>query len=146
VEFRDRVAALTPSDSGSDAVIAIADRGWEQFAAAMDDDLNVPGAVGAAFAAIRDINRELDSGPLSAAARQRLLRFVADVDDIIGVLPLVDRDSPAELEPELGALLQQREEARARKDFAASDRLRGELLDRGIIVEDTPQGQRWKRR
>ena len=50
-----------------------------------------------------------------------------------------------DLEPAVAALLEAREEARARRDFAASDRLRDELASRGVTVEDTRDGQRWRR-
>ena len=71
-------------------------------------------------------------------ARSTLLR---DLDRVLGVLPEPDDD----LEPDVAALLEAREEARARRDFAASDRLRDELASRGVTVEDTRDGQRWRR-
>jgi cysteinyl-tRNA synthetase len=146
VEFRDRLDAVATGADAPDAVVAIADGAWERFSAALDDDLNVPEGVGAVFAALRDVNRELDRGPVSAPALARLRTFVADVDDVLGILPLVDRDAGAGLEPELQAMLDERAAARAAKDFAASDRLRDALAEKGIVVEDTSQGQRWKRR
>jgi cysteinyl-tRNA synthetase len=78
--------------------------------------------------------------------RDRLAGLVDQVDDVLGVLPLVDRERGAStLSAEEEDLLERRVAARAGRDFAASDRIRAELLGRGIIVEDTPQGQRWKR-
>jgi len=144
-EFRDRVRALGDG-SGGEEIGARADAAAEAFARAMDDDLNVPEAVGHLFAAIRDLNRLLDTTTPSAAARARLTNLVEQADDVLGVLPLVDRErAGSELGAEVEALLARRVAAREERDFAGSDRIRVELLERGIIVEDTPQGQRWKR-
>ena len=67
------------------------------------------------------------------------------VDDVLGVLPLLDRERLAALSTEDQELLDRRVAARDRRDWEESDRLRALLAERGIIVEDTPQGQRWKR-
>jgi cysteinyl-tRNA synthetase len=144
-EFRDRVRGLGPGAGGEEiggrATAAAAD-----FARSMDDDLNLPEAVGHLFAAVRDLNRLLDAVTPSAAVKQTLVDLVDRADDVLGVLPLVDRErAGSALSPEEEALLARRVAARARRDFAESDRIRAELLGRGIIVEDTPQGQRWKR-
>jgi cysteinyl-tRNA synthetase len=112
----------------------------------MDDDLNVPEAVGHLFGAIRDLNRLLDAVTPSAAVRQRLIDLVEEADDVLGVLSLVDRErAVSALLPEDEDLLARRVAARAARDFAESDRIRALLLERGIMVEDTAQGQRWKR-
>ena len=111
------------------------------FEAALDDDLNVSAGLGALFEGIREINRRLDARALSTADAGRALALVRDLDSVLGVA------APAEaaLEPELATLLEARVNARAGKDWAASDRLRDELLARGIAVEDTRDGQRWRR-
>jgi cysteinyl-tRNA synthetase len=98
------------------------------------------------FAAIRDLNRLLDATTPSAAVRQTLVAMVDQADDVLGVLPLADRErAGSSLGAEEEELLARRVAARAGRDFAESDRIRADLLQRGIIVEDTPQGQRWKR-
>jgi len=144
-EFRDRVRAL-PDGSGGEEIQERTATAAADFAGAMDDDLNVPEAVGRLFAAIRDLNRLLDATTPSAAVRPTLVAMVDQADDVLGVLPLADRErAGSSLGAEEEALLARRVAARAGRDFAESDRIRAELLQRGIIVEDTPQGQRWKR-
>ena len=144
-EFRDRVQGLEPGRGGEE-VAARAAAAAAAFARSMDDDLNVPDAVGRLFAAIRDLNRLLDAGTPSAAVRQQLVELVELADDVLGVLPLVDRERAATaLGGEEEELLARRAAARVARDFALSDRLRAQLLEHGIMVEDTPQGQRWKR-
>jgi cysteinyl-tRNA synthetase len=144
-EFRDRVRDLRPGDGGEE-ISTRAAAAAAAFAQAMDDDLNVPEAVGHLFGAIRDLNRLLDAATPSAAVKQQLIDLVDQADDVLGVLPLVDRErAGSALNPEEEELLAQRVAARTARDFAESDRIRAQLLERGIMVEDTAQGQRWKR-
>jgi cysteinyl-tRNA synthetase len=148
-DFRDRVLGLAPAPtpgSGDGELLQRLAQASDAFADAMDDDLNVPEAVGHVFTAIREVNRLLDLGaPPSGAVAGRLAAFVAEVDDVIGILPLLDRERAAPLSGEEEEMLRQRAAARERRDFAVADSLRAELARRGIAVEDTPQGQRWKR-
>ena len=148
--FRDRVRELAPVDVDTDggrdeAVLAAVREARRGFEDAMDDDLNLPEAMGAVFAAVREVNRVLDQGGVSDEAKVGMLHLIASVDDVLGVLPLVDRDRAGELTADEAELLRSREQARAAGDYAESDRLRTELANRGIIVEDTAQGQRWRR-
>ncbi|MFT4165383.1 MAG: cysteine--tRNA ligase [Microlunatus sp.] len=123
----------------------------EAFAAAMDDDLGTPGAVAVLYQAVRDGNTALAAGD-SAVAQERL----AEVLGMLGVFGLDAADpiwQSAEATDEkqltavvdglVGALLEQRAAARARKDFAAADALRDSLASLGITVTDTPAGPRW---
>ena len=111
------------------------------FDAAIDDDLNVSAALAAVFDLVRELNRRIDGRALSTADAPRRSTWLRTTDAVLGVLPDEDDD----LEPELRALLDDRVAARAARDWAASDRLRDELAARGIAVEDTRDGQRWRR-
>jgi cysteinyl-tRNA synthetase len=111
------------------------------FETALDDDLNVSAALGALFELLREINRRIDTRVLSISDAARAVAVFRELDTVLGVLP-----EPVEnLEPELAALLDKRAAARAARDFEASDRLRDELAGHGIAVEDTRDGQRWRR-
>ena len=92
------------------------------------------------FDGVRELNRRLDARLLSTADAARATALIRDLDTVLGSR----RRPEADLEPELQALLDQRVAARAARDWAASDRLRDELLARGIAVEDTRDGQRWR--
>ena len=81
-------------------------------------------------------------GQLGAPDLEACRNLLRAFEKIFGIRP---GQRPA-LDAEIEALIRKRGEARARKDFAASDRIRDELLARGIVLEDTPQGVRWKRR
>ena len=112
-----------------------------EFESAMDDDLNTPRAISVLLAFTRRVNALLDSGGLGLRGAEAALEALERADSVLGVIDLrEDR-----LEPPLAELLSRREDARRKKDFAESDRLRKELLEAGISVEDTPGGPRWKR-
>jgi cysteinyl-tRNA synthetase len=111
------------------------------FDAAMDDDLNVSAALAAVFDFVREINRRIDARSLSSADALAAAEWLRATDVVLGVLP----DDNGELEPELRSLLDDRAAARAARDWAESDRLRDMLASHGIAVEDTRDGQRWRR-
>jgi cysteinyl-tRNA synthetase len=145
-EFRDRVTGLGDGGGGEEVAERCRAAGTA-FEEAMDDDLNVPAAMGQVFAAIRDINRLLDAGTPEPEVRLQLRGLVDEVDDVLGVLPLVDRErAGVTLTADDQDLLDRRAAARSGRAWEEADRLRTRLLERGIIVEDTAQGQRWKRR
>ena len=152
VAFRDRVAELPVVDAAAaeaadDAVLAAVREARAGFDEAMDDDLNLPEGMGAVFTALREINRVLDSASVSENARHALHSLLGEVDDVLGVFPLVDRarDAGGGLNPQEQELFDRRARARADRDFGEADRLRDQLAAGGIAVEDTPSGQRWKR-
>jgi cysteinyl-tRNA synthetase len=122
------------------------------FGSAMDDDLAVPAALAAVHACVRDGNQAL-SGSDKVASRAALARVRAMLA-VLGLDPLAPRwSAPAggageRLRDVVGSLvkltLQQRDAARARRDYATADAIRDGLEEIGIVVEDTPQGPRWE--
>jgi cysteinyl-tRNA synthetase len=125
-------------DPGLDEAMATARSAFE---AALDDDLNISAALAALFDFVRDINRRIGGRELSTADAGRIEEFLRRLDAVLGILPEPD----AGLEPELEALLAQRAAARAARDWQGSDQLRDKLAAAGIAVEDTRDGQRWRR-
>jgi cysteinyl-tRNA synthetase len=120
---------------------AVLERARSAFETALDDDLNVSAALAAVFDLVRDVNRRIDDRALSSADAERVLAFLRDLDRVLAVLP----DAEVRLDAELEELLERRAAARAARDWAESDRLREELSARGVAVEDTRDGQRWRR-
>ena len=111
----------------------------DAFRAAMDDDLNVSGALGAVFELVRDVNRRVDARSISSTDARRAAAALRDFDTVLGVIEL-----PEALPEGAAALLEQRAAARAAREWAASDQLRDQLAALGVTVEDTRDGQRWR--
>ncbi len=117
----------------------------------MDEDLGVPAALAAVHACVRDGNQALAASD-KAGARASLLRLRSMLD-VLGLDPLAPhwagtRGSGDRLRQVVGSLvkltLQQRDAARARRDYATADSIREGLEEIGVVVEDTPEGPRWE--
>ncbi|HYI93092.1 MAG TPA: cysteine--tRNA ligase [Bryobacteraceae bacterium] len=116
-----------------------------RFDASLDDDLNTAEALAAIFEYTRETNSSMDAGDFKgsnlAGAKQLFARF----DSIFDVLkPSVKEGGITEAE--IDALIAERNHARKAKNFKRSDEIRNELLDRGVVIEDTKEGVRWKRK
>jgi cysteinyl-tRNA synthetase len=135
------LGAYTEDGPDDDTLPETLDVAREAFGAALDDDLNISAALAAVFDLVRDLNRRLERRSLSTTDAGRALATLRDLDRVLAILP----DEADDLEPEVAALLDERAAARAARDFAASDRLRDELAAHGVTVEDTRDGQRWRR-
>ena len=112
------------------------------FGEAMDDDLNVSVALASLFDFVRDVNNLIDANALSKTEAAKVYALVADFDRVLGVIPKLQEET---LPPEAQGLIKKREEARKAKDWRTADDARAQLKVMGIVIEDTPQGVRWKR-
>lgn len=135
-------------DAPATALPDLVERTRRDFEAGLDDDLNVSEAWAALFNFARDAHALLDRAPaLRPAEREAALELLADLDRVFGVLSLADREADR-LDPGLRRWIEERlverEKARQARDFRRADRIRAELAGRGITVEDTPAGPRWK--
>ncbi len=115
------------------------------FRGAMDDDLNTAGALAAVFELIRDTNTAMDGGEFKEGNRASALAFLKLFDSIFDVLEVTQAEG-AVGDAEIDAMVAARSAAKKAKDFAKSDAIRDELLAKGIILEDTKEGVRWKRK
>ena len=112
----------------------------EQFIAAMDDDLNTADGVAAVFDLVKDINTKILDKAVSKNVCETAAKVFDELCDVLGIL--YNRKSN-DLDSEIEALIAQRQEARANKDWATADKIRDDLKARGIILKDTPQGVTW---
>jgi cysteinyl-tRNA synthetase len=113
----------------------------DDFTAAMDEDLNVSAGWGIVFDWVREMNRLLAANQLTPAQAADALAAWQQIDSVFGL----GRQNEAEAPPEITALLEQRQAARAAKEFERADAVRAELKAKGWLIEDTPKGPRLKR-
>ena len=112
----------------------------QQFIDAMDDDLNTADGLAAVFDLVKDINTKILDKPVSKNVCQTAADLFDELCDVLGIL--YNRKSN-DLDSEIEALIEQRQEARKNKDWATADKIRDDLKARGIILKDTPQGVTW---
>jgi cysteinyl-tRNA synthetase len=116
----------------------------KRFTAAMDDDFNTADGLGVLFDLARNCNIYLkEAHPYNSTLLEEVTRFYSEVNEVFEVL---DLSAPGMLDAEISAMIKQRDEARAAKNWAEADRIRDELTARGITLEDTPHGTRWKKK
>src|SRR5215475_1730514 len=118
------------------------------FADAMMQDLNTAAALGAMFDLVGDLNSALDAGQLGKGDLPVIRDAFDQFDRVLGVLSLrrkEDEQPPVPID-EINQLIEERQAAKRRRDFAAADRIRADLAGRGVLLEDSPQGTRWKRK
>jgi cysteinyl-tRNA synthetase len=151
--FVTRAAELLADESAAADLATVSSSSLPAaFSAAMDDDLAVPQALAIVHESVRDGNAALTAGDVAGTAKR-----LGEVRAMLAVLGLDPLAAPwgagqagGDLRPVVDALisvaLDQRQAARARKDFAAADAIRDQLLEAGVVVEDTPRGPRWELR
>jgi len=112
-----------------------------KFEKCMDDDLNISGALGGIFEFMTAVNKLLAGKKLSSDNADEIYETMERFDEVLGVM----QHEESELEPELLELIEKREEARENKDFKLSDQIRDLLKEKGIVIEDTENGTKWRR-
>jgi cysteinyl-tRNA synthetase len=143
--FQLRLQTEKFAEGHSDSVAERAAKARADFESSLDDDLNTAEALAAVFEYIRDINSAMDSGEFRAGNSAGAAGFLAFFDSIFDVLkPTVS--SSAITDDDVERLIAERQDARRTRNFKRSDEIRAELLDRGIVLEDTKEGVRWKRK
>ena len=139
-DFAVRLAAAT---AATPELEKIAEEAEAEVNAALFDDLNAPIALGALFTFVRRANAELGRNGVDKRALQKAKEVFARINSVLDVVP-----ESAGPDPELARWVEERlaarKDARARRDFAQADAIRAEVEERGIAIEDGPQGTRWK--
>ena len=142
-DFRARLSEAKTEPGSNDELREAAARALNEFEAGMDDDFNTSIALAAIHNLSRDVNTALARKRVKEENKKELLELLTRFDSVLNVLG----DQRTEmLDSQVQAMIDERQEARRRRDFARADEIRVELANRGIILEDTKDGVRWKRK
>jgi cysteinyl-tRNA synthetase len=140
-DFVDRLNASPADGVHSISIEAAVERAQRDFEAAMDNDLNVPGATAAVFSLMGEVNPAIVEGTLDAENVRRVNEFIARADAVLGYIA----HEKEALAPEIEALIAEREQARTERNWARADEIRDQLTEMGIVIEDTASGTHWRR-
>lgn len=141
----DRLKSLKgadrPANEEEKAVLAQLDALTEKFEKAMEDDFNTADAISAIFEMVKLSNVNVTE----SSSTDVIARFIEIIDRLCDVLGIITEKKEELLDSDIEALINERQAARKTRDFARADAIRNELLEKGIILEDTREGVKWKR-
>ena len=142
-DFLLRLGEVTEDGPASAEVESIVEKASAGFEAAMDDDLNTSAALASVFELVREINTLFDSRNLNSGDRETVLGFFIKVNKVFDVFNL---EKEVLEDQDILELIEDRNSARKNKDFKRSDEIRDILQQKGIVLEDSKEGTRWKRK
>jgi cysteinyl-tRNA synthetase len=142
-DFRARLSEAKTQPGLNDSLQEAAQRALREFEAGMDDDLNTSVALAAIHNLTREVNTAIARKQLREDNKRELLELLKRFDSVLNIFGEEQREM---LDSEIQSLIDERQEARRRRDFTRADEIRDELAGRGIVLEDTKDGVRWKRR
>lgn len=137
LDFALKNAKNTEDD---DSLIDLVNSRRDQFITAMDDDLNTADGIAAIFELTKDVNTKILDKDVS---KNVVNAAITVFDELCGVLGLLYNRKSNDIDDEIEKLIEQRQQARANKDWALADKIRDDLKAKGIILKDTPQGVTW---
>jgi len=142
-DFRARLSEAKTEPGRNEKLSETAARALQEFEAGMDDDFNTSIALAAIHNLSREVNTALARKHVRAENQQELLALIDRFDTVLNIFGEQRREM---LDSEIQSLIDERQEARRRRDFSRADEIRDELAGRGIVLEDTKDGVRWKRK
>jgi cysteinyl-tRNA synthetase len=142
-DFRARLSEAKTEPGMNEALHQASLRALQEFEDGMDDDLNTSIALAVIHNLSREVNTALARKQVKEDNKRELLELLARIDTVLNIFGNEQREM---LDTEIQALIDERQEARRRRDFGRADEIRDELASRGIILEDTKDGVRWKRK
>jgi len=140
-DFMDRLKSIKSQKSHPE-VAEILNEAQSGFEESFDDDLNTLSALGKIFDLVKEINRFIDEGDFSSQDAEKTLALMQRFDSVLGIL----KREELKLDEKITELIRKRNQARREKKWEEADRVRKEIESLGIILEDTPEGTKWKKR
>ena len=142
-DFRLRLREAKCNPGSNPAMPVLSKRALRRFEEALDNDLNVAEAFAAIHDFVREVNIALADGTIKGDDQHEILEVVTKVDAVFGIFGAAQQEM---LDDEIQSLVDERQAARKARHFARSDEIRTLLAEQGIILEDTKDGMRWKRK
>lgn len=143
-DFLERLEDIKEGE-GHEEIKESIEKARKDFEDAMDDDLDINKALAAVFNLVKEVNILIDQRKLGQAGAKQVKDLMLDFDKVLGVLSDFWSRKEAKLPEEVEKLIKMREEARKHKKWETSDAIRDKLRKMGIIIEDTPEGVKWKK-
>ncbi len=149
-DFIGRLERVTGGEAHPE-IAARVERARAEFRRKIASDLNVPGALGVLFELLREMNAAMDQedgGAVGAPDAALIREAFEEFDQVLGVMALrrIEEAAPPVPEEEIQTLIDERRQARRDRKFGRADEIRNSLEARGVILEDSPTGTRWKRK
>jgi cysteinyl-tRNA synthetase len=141
--FKRLVQDAKTENGSAPEINAMVEKSLQDFEGALDDDLNTSVALAAVHNLVREINTALAGDDLRTSDKQAVLDAIAKFDSVLNIFGTGEQEL---LEAEVEGLIEERQEARRKRNFARSDEIRDLLAGKGIVLEDTKEGVRWKRK
>jgi len=142
-DFMDRLEEV--KNSKGEDVRKLVEKARKDFENAMDDDLDVSKALATVFNLVREVNTLIDQKKLGRKGAKQVKDLMMDFDKVLAFLGGFWKRKEEKLSKEVEDLIKMREEARRAKDWKTADVIRNKLREMGIILEDTPEGVKWKK-
>ncbi len=142
-DFRGRLSEAKLSKGINDEVQKVSENALKEFEAAMDDNLNTSVALAALHNLVREMNTALVTEKVSTEDRAAIFETIKKIDSVMNIF---GEEKTEMLDAEIESLIEERQAARRDRNFARSDEIRDLLAERGIVLEDTKDGLRWKRK
>jgi cysteinyl-tRNA synthetase len=141
-DFRDRLSEAKTETGSDEKIHEIAETALKEFEEGMDDDLNTSVALAVLHNLSREVNRALARKQVKSENQKELLALLGRFDSVLNILGQPQREM---LDSEIQGLIDERQKARHRRDFARADEIRDQLAQRGVVLEDTKDGVRWRK-
>jgi cysteinyl-tRNA synthetase len=144
----DMTRATGVGDDRNAELEAAVGRARDAFRDALSSDLNTAAGLAAVFDLVREGNSAIAARKMSAADARVVRDAIEDFDRVLGVVALrrAEDATPDVPVDEIERLIGERKTAKQRREFARADEIRRSLADRGVLLEDTPAGTRWKKK